>query len=300
MRKGRKLLGRGLTGKIAWLGFFLGIGAGVAPAEIYNGYPGFCPCSATGGNASSFTLVFQGNLISSFDLVFTQGNQGINPFYQLDLSLHLPNTSTVTSTLIDGGTQTQVTFSNGSGPAINSSEAGDFPSPKGPHFGIQPSASDQNGPMLTAVSEDWNSLPSLPIINVTNPPLAPGKTVKYDIFFTQVTSGGNTTGGWYEVPYTGSLPQIQFSNPTATSETLSDVGYQLSPTLIPLDNLNFGTDPPPGFPGSTFTPTPQFDGTSISAGGSLTITPEPSMLLPLVGCIALLGYAARRRTANRA
>jgi hypothetical protein len=279
--------------KIALLGFLAGMGTNAAYAEIYNFYPGFCTCSSTGGDASTFTVVFQGNIVSDLNLAFTQGNAGINPFYQLDLSLSLPNTSSVVAMLNSSG-NTVVTYSNGAGPAINSSEASDFPSPKGPHFGLQPSSSDQNGPVMTALSESWDNLPSLPVIDVNNPSLGSG-TVEYAIVFTQVSSNGSTTGNWFEIPYTGTLPPITLTNPTGTSETLSDAGYQLSPTLIPLDNLNFGTDPPPGYPGSPFTPTPQLDGATVSPGGSLTMTPEPSMLLPLAACAGLFGFVGWRR-----
>jgi hypothetical protein len=294
-----QLLWRGLAVKIALLGLLLGAGGNVARAEIWNFYPGFCACTSTGGDATSFTVVFQGDIISDLDLVFTQGNAGINPFAQLDTTLHLSNTSTVTATLVDSGQETQVTYTNGAGPAINSSEASDFPSPKGPHFGLQPSSSDADGAPLTVVSETWDTTNSVPVINTSNPTINTMLPVHFEVVFVQVTSNGVTAGNWFEIPYNGSAPPITLSNPTGSSETLSNVGYQLSPTLIPLDNLNFGTDPPPGFPGSTFTPDSQLDGMTVSAGGSLPVyTPEPSMLLPLAAGIGLLVFASRRRRAR--
>ena len=71
------------------------------------------------------------------------------------------------------------------------------------------------------------------------------------------------------------------------------VGYQLSPTLIPLDNLNFNDVPPPGHPGSNFTDLPQYDGSLVSTG-----VPEPStwamMLFGFAGLIFVEYRRARK------
>jgi len=104
-------------------------------------------------------------------------------------------------------------------------------------------------------------------------------------------------GQWYEIPYVPNQSlNLQLTNFESMPMTLSNVGFITSPTLIPLDSLNFS--PPP----SDTTPLPSLDGT-LAAGASsaevLLSTPEPSSLwLALLGGTFLLVIRARiRRTA---
>ena len=166
------------------------------------------------------------------------------------------------------------------------------------HFGIlnNPTSSST---WLQAEAADWTNsvikslgpvsgLPS--IVPTWTPPTGSGG---YIIAYLQDT---DDVGQWLELPYTtgptGSL-MLTLSNNDSTPLTFNDYGYFLSPTFIPLDNLNFTGEPPPGHPNSPFTvlPTPP----SLSAGGSEVVaaTPEPSELgLLVLGGLALL---ARRR-----
>jgi hypothetical protein len=108
-------------------------------------------------------------------------------------------------------------------------------------------------------------------IDVTIPSGTTG-TMNYVIFFADVTIGGNTTGQWFETPMlvdTGTLPQITVTDTSARQVTLSNVGFLLSPTLIPLDNLNYMDYPPPGSAGTQFTPMSGYD-TTLSSGSSIT------------------------------
>jgi len=120
--------------------------------------------------------------------------------------------------------------------------------------------------------------------------------------YSTAPAGGTCCGAVFQITPAGKLKNIH--NFTGSNETLSNVGFQLSPTLIPLDNLNFGADPPPGAPGSTYMPLPSFDGTSLSPGdgngspgGSFTANlPEPtSILLLATGLVGAAGCLRKRR-----
>lgn len=189
-----------------------------------------------------------------------------------------------------------------------------------PHAGLDGSKSAPvtgGGPALHILSQGWstgsssisNPAPSL-TVNVVNPPMS--GAVHYAVLFADVTSGGQTVGQWFELPYTASTsPQLTLSNYTASTETLSDVGFMLSPTLIPLDQLNFGLLPPPGTSGSPFTPLPQYDGSSLNGGDGIgtpgdnpittgALTPEPSsIILMATALLVVAGRFGRRSVAAR-
>ncbi len=78
---------------------------------------------------------------------------------------------------------------------------------------------------------------------------------------------------------------------------LSDAGYFLSDTLIPLDQLNYGSNPPPGDFGSPFIPLPGLDGTTLPGGDGIGFdasVPEPASLT-ILGAGALVLIRRRRR-----
>lgn len=261
------------------------LGAGAARAEDFNEY-----VTLTSSQATSFTMVLKGNVISSINLVAMQTDATVNPFYWVIVNVyHNVGTSTVTATLNAQG-NTVVTFT-GTHP-ITTGETNSPGHP--PHFGLDPSASDGGGPKLTVVSQYYSNgaaKTNTPSVSFNSPALGSG-AVKYEIFFADVTQGGQSGGEWFEIPYTGSTaPSLAPTVYTGGTVDLSNVGYQLSPTLIPLDDLNFQDYPPPGSPGSGFSSLPQYDGAMISA-------PEPSvwamMLLGLFGVGAIL---RRRRQA---
>lgn len=77
-----------------------------------------------------------------------------------------------------------------------------------------------------------------------------------------------TTTEYFESAYTTSPNNIEISNNTGDTLTLSDIGYYLSPTQIPLDQLNL-TDLPP----SDFT---QPLNTSGQNGSTLNLAPNSS------------------------
>ena len=76
-----------------------------------------------------------------------------------------------------------------------------------------------------------------------------GSQVSYVILFADATTSGSgsVAGEWSEIPVpTSSMGTPAFANDSTVPLTLSNVGFQLSPTLIPLDNLNFNSEPPSG------------------------------------------------------
>ena len=98
----------------------------------------------------------------------------------------------------------------------------------------------------------------------------------------------------FEVPYIGAAGNTKF--------TLSNAGFSLSNTQIPLNNLNFGDYLPAGGTSpSPFTPSPSLDGYSIPGGSSTdAYTPEPSFTLIVgAGVIALLAFSRRQANASR-
>jgi hypothetical protein len=80
--------------------------------------------------------------------------------------------------------------------------------------------------------------------------------------------------------------------------TLSNAGFFISNTEIPLSDLNPPLEPPTGSPGSPFTAIPNLSG-PLGAGASVSadVSPEPGtaslVLLGLLGC----AVQAQRSTA---
>jgi hypothetical protein len=149
-----------------------------------------------------------------------------------------------------------------------------------PVYAIDPPATPFNADEYFGIDGSLLSLQP-PLNSVDN--YAPGDD--YVILFAEVVDPTtNATGFDYsELPYNPfSLPAVDFTNSAGDSLSLHNASYFLSPTEIPLDNLNLG-----GLP-SNFTPIPGIpDGTTIESGGStpLEVLPEPSTC----GLIALAG-----------
>ena len=288
------------------------VGAGPAGAEVYNQF-----CKGPSFSATVFIVVFKGDITGDLNLAVLKNDPTTNPFAYVNQKIIGSGTSNVTASYDSTTNATTVTYS-GSNPIKPSYSFSYGPTQNGmPHFGLDGTVGapvSGGGPAFTVLSQKWSDggsnntpLPSL-TLDVKNPP-ASGK-VKFISFFADVTSGGQTSGQWFEIPYTpGTAPKLVVTNYTNMPETLSNVGYVLSPTQIPLDQLNFSDYPPPGSPNSPYTPLPQYDGQSLGAGsgkgdpgGTFTTQglPEPSSLISLAtGLLVVSGYLGHRRHAAR-
>lgn len=264
--------------------------AGLVPPEFENWFvplPGFVP--------NTFTLILKGDQTGVIPAQIAS-DALTNPFAVVN-----PGTASVTVTK-DGSGNTDIVYSGSSIP-LNTT----FPYGSSPHFGLNNGIQPPGG--FQVLSETWSAgastlgLNPLSIITATQN-LAAQSTFQFLTIFAQV--GG--IGTWLEVPIIpGQPPTFQLTNNNGTPLTLSNVGFMISPTQIPLDQLNFTADPPPGSPGSTFTPLPSLDGMTLAPGTTInaSVVPEPAAVLGLAqGLIGLAGFlsiqAARRRTAKLA
>lgn len=287
-----------------------GVGVGSARAEVYNQF-----CTAPSSyNADEFIIVFKGDITGEISTSATNSDPLLNPFTYVKNNITLTGTSNVTASYDSTANTTTVTYS-GTNPILSTYT---FNYGAKPHFGLDGSHGANitgGGPAFQVISQTWGdttnsgnttATPSLSV-DVKNPPSS--GPVDYIVFYANVTSAGATTGQWFELPFTlNTSPQLTLTNYTGSSETLSNAGYFISDTLIPLDNLNFGLTPPPGSSNSPFAPLPQYDGSQLTggdglggAGGSITTQslPEPSSLISMAtGLVIAGGYVARRARAR--
>lgn len=288
-------------------------GVSSARAECYNQ---FCK-PPTGYDPDECIFVFKGDITGAIDTTAINSDTSVNPFAYVNSKIVGSGTSSVTAVYDSSKNTTTVTYT-GSNP-IKSTYNFSYTNGNGqPHFGLDGSIGagiKGGGQELQVISQTWadtrnsgntTAMPSLSV-DVKNPPS--GGKVDYVVFFANVTTGGATNGQWFEVPYSlGTSPQMTLTNYTGSSETLSGAGYFLSDSYIPLDNLNFGLEPPPGSQNSPFTPLPRYDGKTLTggdgqggAGGTITTQslPEPSSVISMaIGLVIAGGLAARRAGAR--
>jgi len=230
--------------------------------------------------ATDFEATFTGNIIGNITLT---NNPGYNPF----------ENGTLTDSYDVGSNTTTVEWAGTAGPPWAN---GSVATGNTVHFGIQ------GGPWLTPNSWNW-TFPSAPPVSEPAVDLAPNwsppsSPTQYITMFLQETdpTTGLTAGNWFELPYgPGLTPSIMLTNPNGDTLNFSNFGYMISPTEIPLDQLNFGTEPPTGQSGSMFTPLPSPGSLAPNASESANL-PEPATGLIALGGLGLL-LARRRKTA---
>ena len=254
--------------------------AGIGRAECWNT---FLPCPTS--PVTTLSIVIKGNVVNNLNLAAIQTDPTVNPFANVDVQMHInPATDAnlkVTAAL-DGNGNTVVTFS-GKNPVTPPCGGFVYGTSKGnPHVGLDSSLGSGvscGGPALMIIAHQWGAGPGIGAASVDSP----ASSGCWRTLFLIITDPGQQAGEWHELPCgcNRPAPNVIISNNSNAPITLSNVGYQLSPTLIPLDDLNFGNDPPPGQPGSNFTPLPQYNGTTLQPGGSTTI--DGGMIPPSCG-----------------
>jgi len=261
----------------------------------------------TQANARSFTLVLLGDQRSAISLLATANDPLLNAFAYVNQNFFEGDGTTDVTVTLNSEGNTEVTYT-GSHAILPSYEFkyGDFLGD--PHFGY----SGLHG--STVIGQFWSGcgeatakcIEALPTLSVIGPDVN-GADVHYALFFAEVTCNGQTGGQWNELSFIANTsPLLTLKNPTTCSETLSDVGFLLSDLHIPVDFLNFGGEPPPGFPGSNFMLLTGLDGLILMPGEIFSVAlpvpevPEPSTLLLLTTSgAALLVFGSRRRERQR-
>jgi hypothetical protein len=138
-------------------------------------------------------------------------------------------------------------------------------------------------------------------LNVSDSPLGetPGASSgpEYLVLFTDLTGGGVPVDPLYYYEINVQLDDsykilIEDVDTTGNSVTVSDAGYFLSPSMIPLDQLNTTDEPPTGSSGSPFIPLPNLDGTYFPTGDTSDVNSRSETIttpLPATGWMALAG-----------
>ena len=175
------------------------------------------------------------------------------------------------------------------------------------HFGVDYGSANTIS-NLAPLSRYWANASGTPlqqlpdVVGMPSPPILASLAVQYVILATTFTAGRVSSTSWFEVPFVQSAGNPQSGLSTGPGVTLSNSGFLLSDTQIPLDQLNFGNEPPPGQPGTPFTPLPQYEGLQIPASGSATLSlPEPGSLSLIVmglACAAAASGYRRWRSAS--
>jgi hypothetical protein len=162
-----------------------------------------------------------------------------------------------------------------------------------PHFGLSAEVPGETtgGELIPPLNMEWTYGSSgtlvVPTVGVGMSSTGDTGQIYYLIEYVAATSGAESGGNYFELPYQGSyiFRFIGSGGPV----TLSDAGYFISPTEIPLSDLNLTDEPPTGSPGSPFTPQPIWD-RPIPGG-----IPEPATWVMLLLGVFGVGGALRCR-----
>jgi hypothetical protein len=242
------------------------------------------------GSAASFSYVLKGDMRNLIDTALTADDPLVDAFAYVNQHFFEGNGLSTVGLSLDGNGNTVVTYT-GSHPILNTYGFDYGAGPGAPHFGYEGTP----GTPLVNISQYWTLAEGLTqqLANLSAAcPAVTEANLHYAVFFAEVSpvSGGDG-GQWTECAFPiGTNPQFLLTNTVGTPEEIFDAGILLSDTLIPLDLLNVADTPPPGQPGSPFTPLPQFDQLILQPGAAFAVNvPEPSTLLLL--CMGLFGLS---------
>ena len=286
---GKSLLSGVAVVGIAAVGMVAGPRAALANAasgeEAWNS---FIPVPT--GSWNDLEVTFAGNQTG---IISSQTYAGTNPFLSGTLATTYDSNTNVTT----------VEYAGSMGTYGNQNTWANYDSSNNTaHFGLINNLSSPT--WLAPTSITWtNSTNSTTLALPAPPQVVPGWVVPTAgtstqnlVLFLGSTDPGTKIGQWYEVPFsTGTPLPLTLSNYGTGTDTFGNYGYFISPSYIPLDMLNFGSEPPPGQPGSPFTTLP--NPAQLGPGQSETIsgTPEPSALglLALGGLVLLIQRRVR-------
>jgi hypothetical protein len=180
-----------------------------------------------------------------------------------------------------------------------------------PHFGLSAEVPGETtgGELIPPLMMEWSYGSGLtltvPTVGVGMASTGSTGPVDYLVEYVTVSSGAESSGNWFELPYQGSYT-FKFIG-SGGPVTLSDAQYFISPTEIPLGDLNLSDEPPTGSPCLAPSPTsleclpftlqPGLDGSYPAYPvKNETFTPEPATWALLLLGISGVGAALRARS----
>lgn len=259
--------------------------AGDLPPSMWNFNPYWPTTPPLGfpGGFSDFEVVLPGDqtgiATSDFSSFYGPGGPGNGP-------VSVTYDPTTNQTLVEFTSSNGSTIPLGPGP-------GDYGGDNSvPHFGLSAEVPGDNtgGELIPPLTMGWtfgsSGTLTTPTVGVGMSSTGATGPIQYLIEYVTVTSGAESSGDWFELPYQGSYT-FKFIG-SGGPVTLSDAGYFISPTEIPLDNLNLTDEPPTGSPGSPFAPQPFLD-------GPIPGIPEPATWVMLLLGVFGVGAASRCR-----
>ncbi len=307
------------TTLLATTALFAGSVLSARPALAYNEFFNEFDTSPSTGNPTDFEITFAGAPPIPAQIA---NDAGTDPFANTGdlMAGGLTSNARVNTTYNPLTNQTTVTYSGD--PLKSGTQM---------HFGLNdgPPLSPYPPNNLSIVSKTWTYPASsgiapvlMPAINIDliQPHPIAGNATGFLVLYLEAgfASGGPFYGSWFEVPFiVGAVPtifwnaaegvlevdgvdeatggaDIAISNTENEPIQLKNFGYEMSPTQIPLDDLNPSITPGTEYPGSPFTP---FNGpATLNAGQYSDNIPEPASFgLLAAGLFGLAGMRLRRR-----